>query len=254
MVGTATAFVVFLHPMGEGARWWHPVAAALPDGLEALTPTLPGLADLDPHVAEGLRLPPGLRGEHGFALDAAFDLVALVADHVGRERVHVCGHGLGAAVALGAALRHPSRVSSLVLSAPLLDPPLALTPAQRRASEGRIAAAVAGPGVGREARVAAATVDPGDGRGHHRSAPRARRRAGADARAARGSRRGGPRRRRDRRGRHPGRATRGRAPRRSRLAERGAAPLRRARRAVPPGGGTARLTLTSRQPIPSGVR
>lgn len=79
----------------------HPAAQvrALPPGLEAIAPQVPGLRDRTP-----------------FSLAAAARSVKDALDQRGIERAHLCGLSLGAMVATRFALDWPGRTASLVLS------------------------------------------------------------------------------------------------------------------------------------------
>jgi pimeloyl-ACP methyl ester carboxylesterase len=55
-------------------------------------------------------------------LDELADRLVAAADAAGRQRFAVAGNALGTAIAVRTALRHPSRVSALILTTPLAAP------------------------------------------------------------------------------------------------------------------------------------
>ena len=69
-------------------------------------------------------------GDDGRLTTHASDMVALL-DALGIDKAVFCGHSLGGAVALAAALDHPGRVAGLALLAPLTDHASHLPPAFR---------------------------------------------------------------------------------------------------------------------------
>lgn len=97
--------VVFLHA-GSGITASDPVVAALADGHKVIAPRHPGFVDPD-ELHE-------LRDVHDLALyhDELFDALGL-------ETAAVVGHSFGGMVAAELAAHVPSRVSKLVLAAPI---------------------------------------------------------------------------------------------------------------------------------------
>lgn len=106
-----TATVVFLPGVGEAPELWEAQVASLPEGFTGFAPSLPGLRDED---------------NTPFSLESAAVFVRDELDRRGITRAHLCGHSLGAMVALRFALDHPERTSSLTLSAAQVHPPRAL--------------------------------------------------------------------------------------------------------------------------------
>lgn len=94
--------VLAVHGITATSRAWGPVARALGPKAAIVAVDLRGRGD-------SRALPPP------FGLDAHVrDLVAVL-DHLGWDRAVVAGHSLGAYIAARLAVRHPDRVSRLVL-------------------------------------------------------------------------------------------------------------------------------------------
>lgn len=108
--------LVFLHTAGQNPIAWQDQVTGLPAGLKAVAPWLKGLR-------------PGR--DEPFDLDTAADDVLAQLNRFGVETMAVCGLGLGAAVAVRAALRAPDNVSHLVLVAGQVRPPKLLGRLQR---------------------------------------------------------------------------------------------------------------------------
>jgi pimeloyl-ACP methyl ester carboxylesterase len=94
--------LVLVHGLGGSASNWGEVAPELVRRRRVLVPELPGHGGSEP-VSRGSTLEP-------FA-----DAVAAVLEQEGTAPAPIVGHSLGAVVALRLALRHPDRVSGLVL-------------------------------------------------------------------------------------------------------------------------------------------
>ncbi|MFR9779400.1 alpha/beta hydrolase [Micromonospora sp. MS34] len=94
--------VLAAHGITANALSWAPVADALAGRATLIAADLRGRA-------RSAALP----GPYGLAQHAD-DLIAVL-DHLGLERAPVVGHSMGAFVAAVAALRHPDRVSSVLL-------------------------------------------------------------------------------------------------------------------------------------------
>lgn len=107
--------LIFLEGAGQSPAVWDPVIAGLPADVEAHRPGIRGLS-VDGHAA--------------FTVDRAVAGLVSFADAHGIQRATVCGHSLGAVVAVQFAARHPTRVSGLVLSAAQAHPNPVLMAAQ----------------------------------------------------------------------------------------------------------------------------
>jgi pimeloyl-ACP methyl ester carboxylesterase len=94
--------VIAAHGITANALSWVPVADALAGRATLIAADLRGRAGSA-----------ALPGPYGLARHAD-DLIA-VADHLKLEQVAIAGHSMGAFVAAVAAVRHPGRVSSLLL-------------------------------------------------------------------------------------------------------------------------------------------
>lgn len=100
--GNTGPTILAAHGITANALSWAPVADAVAGRATLVAPDLRGRA-------RSAALP----GPYGLARHAD-DLIA-VADHLGLDRVAIAGHSMGAFVAAVAAVRHPDRVSSLLL-------------------------------------------------------------------------------------------------------------------------------------------
>ena len=102
-VGEGANPILALHGITAQHRAYNAVARHLahPDGMVALD--LRGRGDSE-------KPPPG-----NYGLDAHVGDVIRALDHLGVERGVICGHSMGAFVALRVALLHPERVAALVL-------------------------------------------------------------------------------------------------------------------------------------------
>lgn len=103
----AGELLVFLHGLGANPTTFQPQVEQLPPDLPAIAPWLKGLR-------------PG--GTLAFSLAAAADEVSSVIDRHGAQRAYLCGHSLGAMVALQTAVGD-GRVAGLVLAAAQVSPP-----------------------------------------------------------------------------------------------------------------------------------
>jgi pimeloyl-ACP methyl ester carboxylesterase len=103
--GNAGVPVVLLHDCAATHATFAKVIERLAADFRVIAPDLPGFG--------GSEKPDPQKYAYGFDAfsESVFDLVAAL----GLGRVHVCGHGLGGAVALTLAARHPSLVHRLVL-------------------------------------------------------------------------------------------------------------------------------------------
>jgi len=97
--------VVLLHGLFADHRTWNGVRDRLKDSCRVIAPDLPGFGQSE--------IPPSSR----FAYDIDAFAEALTDLYAGLElgRAALVGHGLGAAVAMTVAARHPELVSHLVL-------------------------------------------------------------------------------------------------------------------------------------------
>jgi pimeloyl-ACP methyl ester carboxylesterase len=103
--------VVFLHGAALDHSVWHYQARYLAHhGFNALAVDLPGHG----------RSPGAVRT----SIEALADWVAALIEAAGLDKAHVVGHSMGALAALDTALRHPDRVSKLVLAGPSLPMPV----------------------------------------------------------------------------------------------------------------------------------
>lgn len=100
--GATGPTVVAAHGITANALSWAPVADALAGRATLIAADLRGRAKSN-----------ALPGPYGLAQHAD-DLIAVL-DHLGLDRAPIVGHSMGAFVAAVAALRHPDRVSSVLL-------------------------------------------------------------------------------------------------------------------------------------------
>jgi pimeloyl-ACP methyl ester carboxylesterase len=105
--------LLLVHDFAATREVWTSTVVRLSQRFRVVAPDLPGFGASekpDPH-----------RYAYGWDAfsDSLFDLVA----GLGLGRVHVCGQGMGAGVALSLAARHPALVHKLVLASALVYPP-----------------------------------------------------------------------------------------------------------------------------------
>ena len=94
--------VVFLHGLGGSRTSWEPQLADLSAGFRCIAWDMPGYgasAPIQPLTFAGIA-----------------DAVARLLDKAGVDRAHLVGESFGGMHALHAALRHPDRISRLVLA------------------------------------------------------------------------------------------------------------------------------------------
>lgn len=104
--------VLLLHGLFSSRGTWSALAEALGPGFRLIAPDLPGFGESEKPAPSR------------YAYDIAAFAEAIVDLFGGLEvgRAHLVGHGLGGAIALHVAARHPELVSRLVLVAPLCYP------------------------------------------------------------------------------------------------------------------------------------
>ncbi|MFO7543886.1 MAG: alpha/beta fold hydrolase [Trueperaceae bacterium] len=98
--------VLLIHGNFASRRWWTEQLDDPAPGLDLIAPDLPGFGRSDP-------LPDSLPEASWVA--AWSDALAGLLDALGIERAGVVGHSLGGAAAQALAIRHPQRVSALLL-------------------------------------------------------------------------------------------------------------------------------------------
>lgn len=110
----AGAPLLLVHDFAATRETWSPAIAKFAEKYRVVAPDLPGFGASEK--------PDPQRYAYGWDAfsDSMFDLVAAL----GLGRVHVCGQGMGAGVALSLAAKHPALVHKLVLSSALVYPPL----------------------------------------------------------------------------------------------------------------------------------
>ena len=103
-LGEGEESVVLLHGFGGDLGNWLFNHQALAEGRRVVAVDLPGHGESTKDAGSG-------------RLDELVAVLAEVVDGLGLQRVHLVGHSMGGAVAIGFAGRHPDRVASLVLIA-----------------------------------------------------------------------------------------------------------------------------------------
>lgn len=98
--------VMLLHGYTGRGRSFEDLARAWAGEFETIAPDLPG---------HGRSVERALRA--GYDFEACVDDLAATLDATGQRRAHWLGYSMGARLALACAVRHPSRVASLVLLA-----------------------------------------------------------------------------------------------------------------------------------------
>lgn len=101
--------VIFLHDVGGRLEHWNHQLAALGPMRHGVALDLPGHGQSDRPESRG------------YQVDTLAESVAAVADGLRLRRFVLVGHGLGAAVAVEYAARHPDRVAGLLLVDPAGD-------------------------------------------------------------------------------------------------------------------------------------
>ena len=101
--GTGAQRVVLLHGVGDHARIWDPVTAALADGARTLALDLRGHGDS------------AWSPDRSYAREAFFRDLERVMRDLGEPETVLVGHSLGGSLALEYASRYPESVSRLVL-------------------------------------------------------------------------------------------------------------------------------------------
>lgn len=93
--------MVFLHGLGGSRTAWEPQLESLSDQWRCVAWDMPGYGASSPM--------------NPLTFEAIADAIAGLLDRLGAEAAHLCGLSFGGHHALNTALRHPSRVRSLVL-------------------------------------------------------------------------------------------------------------------------------------------
>ncbi|MGZ5307980.1 MAG: alpha/beta fold hydrolase [Solirubrobacterales bacterium] len=117
--------VIFLHGLTSSASTWRPQLERLPEGVRGIA--YDGLGS-GYTTRSGPRAP--------ITRDEQRALLLAVADELGAESFRAVGHSMGCGPALGAAWRHPERVSALLLTAPSTQGRRVLGPTIRMARFG----------------------------------------------------------------------------------------------------------------------
>lgn len=100
--------VLFVHGNLSDGSAWREQLALLPDGFRGIAPDLRGFGNSDAVPVDATRGTGDFRD----------DLVALM-DRLGLDAAHLVGHSLGGAVVMDLAARHPGRVLSITVVAPV---------------------------------------------------------------------------------------------------------------------------------------
>ncbi|HVH42776.1 MAG TPA: alpha/beta hydrolase, partial [Labilithrix sp.] len=109
----AGAPLLLVHDFAATRETWTAAVMRLAQTFRVVAPDLPGFGASEK--------PDPQRYAYGWDAfsDSMFDLVAAL----GLGRTHVCGHGMGAGVALALAAKHPALVHKLVLTSAMVYPP-----------------------------------------------------------------------------------------------------------------------------------
>jgi pimeloyl-ACP methyl ester carboxylesterase len=105
----ARATLLLLHDLFTSRSSWLPLLPSVVQSYRVLAPDLPGFGESEK--------PPPSR--FSYTVDAMAEAMLDVLAAVRESRAVVCGHGLGAAVALALAADHPGVVKNLILVSPL---------------------------------------------------------------------------------------------------------------------------------------
>ena len=101
--------IIMLHGVGVSGRYLEPTAALLANRRSVYIPDLPGFGQSDKPVRA-----PGIT--------EIADFTAAYMDTIGIREAAVVAHSFGCDVAIDLALRHPNRVTKLILAGPTGDP------------------------------------------------------------------------------------------------------------------------------------
>jgi len=94
--------VLFLHGLGGSRTAWEPQIEALSDRWRCVAWDMPGYGESSPVSP--------------LTFEAVADAIAHLLDRLGADDAHLCGLSFGGHHAMHAALRHPTRIRSLMLA------------------------------------------------------------------------------------------------------------------------------------------
>ena len=100
--------IVFVHGLTVSHRYMRPVACEMVDAYRVYIPDLPGFGE-------------SAKPAHALDLDGLATAMVAWMDVVGIERATFVGNSLGCQVLTRLAVRHPERVTHLVLTGPTMD-------------------------------------------------------------------------------------------------------------------------------------
>lgn len=112
IAGTGTPLLL-VHDALQDRSTWDAVVPALSEKLQVIVPDLPGFGDSEK--------PP--LSKYAYTHDAFVESLVDLASSLSLGRMFVCGHGLGAAIAVMLAARHPSLVERVVYVSPTVYEP-----------------------------------------------------------------------------------------------------------------------------------
>jgi pimeloyl-ACP methyl ester carboxylesterase len=101
--------VVLVHGLGVSSRYLAPTGRLLADEFPVYAPDLPGFGKSE-------------RPRHTLRIGELAEALVAWMDAAGLESASLLGNSLGSQIIVEAALRHPRRVSRLVLVGPTMDP------------------------------------------------------------------------------------------------------------------------------------
>lgn len=127
--------LLLLHGLGQTPQTWQDQVTALPEGWSAAAPWLRGLKPTD---------------DVPFSVADAGAWLGSELIRNGARSAHLCGHGLGATVALQFAVEQPEQVRRLVLVSGQVEPPRAVQWLQKRMLKRASAAKLAQHGLDRD--------------------------------------------------------------------------------------------------------
>jgi pimeloyl-ACP methyl ester carboxylesterase len=123
--------LLLVHDFLSDREEWAPVAHRLAEGFRVISVDLPGFGESEKPTP----------GRFGYDFDRFAEALVDVAGALDAAPLAVCGHGLGAAIAIALAERHEAIVERIVLVAPPIfgGKPLGLAPAFALPVIGRVA-------------------------------------------------------------------------------------------------------------------